>query len=186
VKADRRSCGQLDVFTGHPGVVVRSADNRRCVAPQLNDNPPQRNDLERSAQLNHNDRRGPRSGRSDDLLIAAAWLHERGVGRFWNKVVKLTGDNCWVWNSETDANGYGFFWIEVLRRPVRATRLAYTLAVGPVPDGLCVCHTCDNPICVRPDHLWLGTQADNLRDMVRKGRHPEQMQKQSHIELGAA
>lgn len=91
--------------------------------------------------------------------------------RFWGLVEK--GVDCWMWLGGL-WNGYGYF----DGTPVPgngkfrelAHRLAYTLAVGPIPEGLQVCHKCDVPTCVRPDHLFLGTQADNVADMRAKGR----------------
>lgn len=86
--------------------------------------------------------------------------------RFWVKVRK--SDGCWEWTAASKQGGYGK--IAVGRRLMLAHRVSWELANGPIPDGLLVCHTCDNPPCVRPDHLFLGTQTDNMRDAVRKNR----------------
>lgn len=76
---------------------------------------------------------------------------------------------CWLWVGRKDRRGYGSLhrrdWGENL-----AHRLSYCRSVGPIPDGLCVLHRCDNPPCVRPDHLFLGTQRDNVKDMDAKRR----------------
>lgn len=125
------------------------------------------------------------------------------VDRFWSKVDK--SDGCWIWTGKIATNGYGRF--SHANRQHAAHRLAWEMAGGPVPDGLKVCHDCpdgDSPACVRNDepgtyiingiarprfgHLWVGTQAENLADMVNKGRsatgdrngsrtHPEKMQR---------
>lgn len=86
--------------------------------------------------------------------------------RFWSYVEK--GPGCWRWLAKTDRDGYGRFW--VLPKTVRSHRFAWELENGPIPHGLAICHRCDNPTCVRPDHLFLGTNLDNVRDCVRKGR----------------
>lgn len=88
------------------------------------------------------------------------------AGAFWSQVEKT--DGCWTWLGRKYPSGYGRF------RAKYAHRLAYELARGPIPDGLCVCHTCDNPPCVNPDHLWLGTHQDNMRDRNIKGRTAKQ------------
>ena len=90
------------------------------------------------------------------------------VKRFWVKVLK--SDGCWLWVGNQDHRGYGRFRIDAQGKMDGAHRAAWFLTYGPVPDGLHVCHHCDNPRCVRPDHLFLGTHDDNMRDMTVKGR----------------
>jgi HNH endonuclease/Ribbon-helix-helix protein, copG family len=91
--------------------------------------------------------------------------------RFYRKV-SVTEGGCHVWSGAQNGWGYGR-----LRRGARsarhssAHRVAWELKNGPVPDGLFVLHRCDNRACVNPDHLWLGTHSDNMRDMIAKGRH---------------
>ena len=86
--------------------------------------------------------------------------------RFWSKTQQ--GDGCWLWEGGVLSDGYGAFWLEGSNK--RAHRVAYLLAIGEIPDGMCVCHTCDVRLCVNPSHLWVGTRGDNLRDMGKKGR----------------
>lgn len=86
--------------------------------------------------------------------------------RFWSKVKK--GPGCWEWQGGKYYNGYGQFY----ERPNKTTahRFSYKLFFGSVPEELKVCHWCDNRSCVRPSHLFLGTQKDNMQDMISKGR----------------
>lgn len=88
--------------------------------------------------------------------------------RFWAKVDKTSETGCWVWTAYRFHDGYGA--IEINGRHAKAHRVSYELNIGPILDGLCVCHKCDNKICVRPDHLFADTQKENVTDMYRKGR----------------
>ena len=86
---------------------------------------------------------------------------------FWPRVDQ--GPDCWLWTGYKTAQGYGQIGIKRVLR--YAHRVSWELAYGQIPDGLCVLHRCDNPPCVRPDHLFLGTRADNTADMLAKDRH---------------
>lgn len=95
---------------------------------------------------------------------SGAWLK-----RFWARVQK--SDDCWLWTGYIErADGYGRYYLEGSRRKVGAHRIAYELTYGPVPANLYICHHCDNPPCVRPDHLFVGSQADNVADCIDKDR----------------
>lgn len=88
--------------------------------------------------------------------------------RFWEKVRRGGQGECWEWQAAILDTGYGSFSFN--GKSGTAHRASWEIANGPIPDGLWVLHRCDNRKCVRPDHLFLGTQVDNMRDMAAKGR----------------
>lgn len=98
------------------------------------------------------------------------------ITRFWSKVNKHGAlhpynpelGRCWNWTRAQNGFGYGSVWLN--NHHHRAHRVSYFLTFGDIRDGLFVCHSCDNPLCVNPDHLFLGSAADNNRDKEAKGR----------------
>jgi hypothetical protein len=86
----------------------------------------------------------------------------------WDRVVE-TASGCLEWQGAKSAAGYGQMWVD--GRLQYTHRLAWEAAYGPIPDGLLVCHHCDNPPCCNPNHYFLGTHADNNADKISKGRH---------------
>ena len=91
------------------------------------------------------------------------------MDRLWAKVQRAGPDECWPWTGAVDSDGYGRIGLGGTARLVH--RVVYELEVGPIPDGMEVRHTCDNPPCCNPAHLLPGTHAENMADMVERGRH---------------
>ena len=103
---------------------------------------------------------------------------EKTIDRFNDKYEAVTESGCWIWMGSVYPRGYGYFHY---KNTDRANRAAYMLFVGDIPDGKIVCHTCDVPEFVNPDHLFLGTNMDNARDMVRKNRQAKGVKINSNI-----
>lgn len=91
-------------------------------------------------------------------------------GRFWSKVDRRGGDECWLWKAamRRPEEGYGAFWLNGRHQP--ASRVSWMITNGPIPEGMKALHKCDNPSCVNPSHLFLGTNDDNMADRSAKGR----------------
>lgn len=103
---------------------------------------------------------------SVDLPSRATPIQER----FWKFVQRCRGTSCWPWTGSLSTNGYGQIY-GIAGKPAIASRVSYEINVGAIPDGTCVLHRCDNPRCVNPGHLFLGTRKENALDMVSKDRH---------------
>lgn len=88
--------------------------------------------------------------------------------RFESKYIPEPMSGCWLWLDKLTRDGYGQMTYKM--KSMRAHRWSYSIHVGPIPNGLLVCHKCDTPACVNPKHLFVGTVKDNTEDMIKKGR----------------
>lgn len=124
----------------------------------------------REARKRNQEKPHRRGAKSQEIIFtdgAGISMASRHVIWFWEKVQKTEG--CWRWIGSTWDNGYGRMMVGKRRR--KAHRISFLIHNGFLPEDKVVCHTCDNPICVNPAHLFLGTQKDNNDDKVKKKRH---------------
>lgn len=91
------------------------------------------------------------------------------IDRFY-QYVQVLGNSCWEWTAHTDKWGYGTLWNNDIQDMERAHRFSYRYFIGPIPEGMLLLHSCDNPWCVNPEHVFPGTDARNAQDMVQRGR----------------
>ncbi len=93
------------------------------------------------------------------------------IVRFWNKVDRQKPDECWNWTGSKSCGGYGNWWAD--KKKIRAHRLAWQITNGTISPGQLCLHKCDNPSCVNPSHLYIGTHKDNMRDKLQRFRRPD-------------
>jgi len=102
--------------------------------------------------------------------------------RFWSKVDKRGPDECWEWQGGKSVAGYGRFWLN--GKTVSSTHFAYSSTGRSIRPGYFICHSCDNPGCVNPSHLFQGTPKENQMDMIKKGRQVNTRRKRENYTRG--
>lgn len=107
-------------------------------------------------------------------------LTQQNLDRFNNKINKTP--TCWEWTGAKNNKGYGC--LAVNKQKWLAHRLSYTITKGQIPAGQIICHTCDNPHCVNPQHLFAGTHTDNIKDMLTKNRQGTNLRPKTHCRKG--
>jgi len=112
-----------------------------------------------------------RSGKSLGCGCRSRYDVTKQSERFNKKYTKVVTTGCWEWNGPFTRGNYGTFTVN--KKQYRAHRYAYSTLVGEIPENMLVCHKCDNPKCVNPEHLFLGSHLDNNHDMHSKGRAPK-------------
>lgn len=111
-------------------------------------------------------------------------ITEKNIENFWKKVKKT--NSCWIWTGGVSSRGYGNFCFHRNGKFInnRAHRFSYFLSKGEIPKKMLICHKCNNPLCVKPAHLYAGTTSDNVRDAIRDGLwNPSQGEKNGQSKL---
>jgi len=153
--------------------VIRLSNGIRNGKVSLVEFSPRRLSLELDNQLIAKTERAQPLVCKNKLCVNPQHLIFGDVARFWAKVHKLGNNDCWVWTASQDKDMYGKFRLvkNGKKIDIRAHVYSWQLYVGrPIPISMIICHKCDKPYCVNPNHLFIGTTQDNANDMVKKGR----------------
>lgn len=108
--------------------------------------------------------------------VGGGYMKKTLIDRFMEKVIPEPNSGCWLWDANTDRDGYGHFKVNGIQH--RAHRVSFKVFCEEIPDGMLVCHKCDVRLCVNPNHMFLGTDKDNAQDKIKKNRFGK---KSNHI-----